>query len=131
MRSSGAGQIVFDLDANVYRLAAIKKAAYKFGDRCFVQIETAPSGRVRVVLRPKSATIAGEELKGEFENEVLDQELREVVQQETEAVRNLLLAQAFSATSLIDPTGECDGYSDDPLQIRESRPADDDDDVSR
>jgi hypothetical protein len=35
-------------------------------------------------------------------------------------VRNLLLAQAFAQTSLLDPQGEQADYHDDPLNI--SRP---------
>ena len=41
-------------------------------------------------------------LEGEFRNELLDQDLRETIAEETERVRNLLLAQAFSGLSLTD-----------------------------
>jgi hypothetical protein len=48
-------------------------------------------------------------MAGEFCNEVLDQELREIIAEETVGIRDLLLAQAFSKTSLIDPELEtCD-----------------------
>jgi len=59
-------------------------------------------------------------LAGEFQNEVLDQELREAVAEETKGIQNLLLAQAFSATSLLDPLGECADEGVDPLNIRSS-----------
>lgn len=92
-----------ELDTAVYRLNAIKKAAYRFGDRCQIEIATAGEGRVRVTLRSHPLRPAALELlAGELRNEVLDQELREVVAQETEAVRNLILAQAFSKTSILD-----------------------------
>ncbi|HYV43306.1 MAG TPA: His-Xaa-Ser system protein HxsD [Myxococcaceae bacterium] len=92
-----------ELDTAVYRLNAIKKAAYRFGDRCHVEIGTVAEGRARVTLRPKEPLVGDlEQLAGELRNEVLDQELREVVAQETEAVRNLILAQAFSKTSILD-----------------------------
>jgi His-Xaa-Ser system protein HxsD len=108
-----------ELDPTVYRLEAIKKAAYKFGDRCFVQIDTCANGRVVIILKTKRVLMDDlEQLAGEFRNEVLDQELREVVAKETEAVRNLLLAQAFSKTALLDPTGEAADFRDDPLNIR-------------
>jgi hypothetical protein len=49
-------------------------------------------------------------MAGEFCNEVLDQELRETIAEETAGIRNLLLAQAFSKTSLIDPELETADY---------------------
>ena len=70
------------------------------------------------LLKPKMASDTIELLTGEFCNEVLDQELREAVAQETEAVRNLLLAQAFSATSLLDEMGDTGDYRADCLAIR-------------
>src|SRR5437868_2532293 len=107
---------IVELDSTVYRLEAIKKAAYKFGDRCFVQIDTDANRRVVITLTAKRVLMDDvEQLAGEFRNEVLDQELREIVAKETEAVRNLLLAQAFSKTALLDPTGETADFRDDPL----------------
>lgn len=106
-----------ELDAAVYRLDAVKKAAYRFGDRCYVTLDTQKPGLIRAVLVPKAAGDSAE-LIGEFKNEVLDQELREVVAKETEAVRNLLLAQAFSKTALLDPAGDTADFRADPLGIR-------------
>jgi His-Xaa-Ser system protein HxsD len=114
------GTIIIELDPAVYRLSAIKKAAYRFGGRCHVQITAADGVGVQVTLIPKQPTENHDSLRGEFCNEVLDQELREVVTEETAGVRNLLLAQAFSATSLLDPDGETASDSDDPLGIRRS-----------
>jgi His-Xaa-Ser system protein HxsD len=110
---------VIQLDPAVYRLSAIKKAAYKFGDRCTIEIDSRqPPGLVRVSLTPKGILDDPSSLAGEFRNEVLDQELREVVAEETGAIRNVLLAQAFSGTALLDPTGEHADPADDPLGIR-------------
>ena len=129
MRGEGAGdQLVPDanvtatveFDTSVYRLAAIKKAAYAFSDRLHVVIETSGDKTVRVRLQSKALSTDIDSVVGEFCNEVLDQELREVVAQETEAVRNLILAQAFSATSLIDSESERASYRADPLHIRQN-----------
>jgi His-Xaa-Ser system protein HxsD len=62
-------------------------------------------------MKPKESAEPIDKLVGEFCNEVLDQDLRETVAEETTGIRNLLLAQAFSKTSLIDSeleTGEYD-----------------------
>jgi His-Xaa-Ser system protein HxsD len=114
--STTAREIVVELDTRVYRLGAIKKAAYRFGDRCHVRVEPVPGGTgVRVVLRAKRVLDNPAFLAGEFQNDVLDQDLREMVAEETEAVRNLILAHAFSATSLLDADGDAADYHGDPL----------------
>ena len=42
-----------------------------------------------------------QEYLDDFKKEVLDQDLRENIKRETEAVRNLILSHAFSKTGLI------------------------------
>ena len=113
-----AKPIVLDFDPAVFRPEAVKKAAYKFTDRCHVQIEVASAGALRVTLRAKRVLDDPEFLAGEFRNEVLDQDLRETIAAETVGVRNLLLAQAFSATSLVDPAGDTGDLETDPLGVR-------------
>lgn len=41
----------------------------------------------------------------DFKREVLDQDLRSTIASETEQIRNLILAHAFSKTSLISKDG--------------------------
>ena len=112
-------QVVLEFDSAVYRLEAVKKAGYRFGARCGVQIEVASPERVRVTLQPKSVSEDANALEAEFRNEVLDQELREVVAKETEAVRNLIVLQAFSKTSLLARDGETGTVENDPLGIKQ------------
>src|SRR6476620_2378014 len=100
MSPTTTSPVQIELDPQVYRLAAVKKAAYTFGDRCHIQIQVGDGGKIIVALKPKKLLDNLQHLAGEFENAVLDQELREVVARETEGVRNLLLAQAFARTSL-------------------------------
>jgi His-Xaa-Ser system protein HxsD len=103
------GTHVLNFDTSVYRLNAIKKSAYKFGGLFHVLIEQ--HDRVMEVrLKPKESCKSPEALVGEFCNEVLDQELRETVADETTGIRNLLLAQAFSKTSLVDSELETSNY---------------------
>ena len=103
------GGFVARFDRNVYRLSAVKKAAYKYGGMFHVVIEGA-DGSVVVSLRPASSTTNPEEAVGRFCNEVLDQELREEIAAETNGARDLLLAHAFSKTSLIDSELETSDY---------------------
>ena len=117
---SKIAELTLEFDADVYRLTAVKKAAYKFGDRCHIQIEKVDERQTRITLRAKRETEELVFLAGEFQNEVLDQELREIIGKETEGIRNLLLAQAFSETSLLDPHGENADEKADPINIRPS-----------
>ena len=114
--NDGEGILVV-LNTAVYRLSAIKTAAYKFGDRFHTLITPGKPGFVEVTLKPKGTRNDLEFVAGQFCNEVLDEDLREEVGEKTEAVRNLLLAHALSRTSLIDPELESADYHDDPLGI--------------
>ena len=112
---------VFQFDLNTYRLSAIKKAAYRFSGMYRIDITTLPQNQVVVTMTTLRDLSAQEGDTLVFENEVLDQELREIVAEETKTVRDILLAQAFSGISLIDPSGETADYSSDPLNINVSR----------
>lgn len=89
-------------DINVYKLDIIKKAAYRFTDLFSVDFEL-DSSRTKCLLNfsdKKSKEFIDRTVMN-FKNEVLDQDLREKISIETESVRNLILAHAFSRTSLI------------------------------
>lgn len=105
------------LDSAVYRLNAIKKAAYKFAGRCMINISTSEGREVTLAVDCHDPQIDVPTLLREIHAEITDQELREVVLEETAAVRQLLLAQAFSATSLIEPEAETADYRVDPTRI--------------
>ncbi len=117
MSSGSIRQTILMFDTAVYRLTAIKKAVYKFSGRCLINIQLVGERQVRLTVECQDAAINVEDLKREIQCEVTDQELREVILDETAGVRNLLLAEAFSATSLIEPEGTDADYLLDPLQI--------------
>lgn len=87
------------LDANAYSLEAVQKAAYRFIDRLTVQIET-EQGAVICAITPVKPDANIDQLIDDFKRELLDQELRLKIKTETEQVRNLILALAFSRSGL-------------------------------
>lgn len=87
------------LSLNVYTLDTLKKAAYRLINRMSVNFRT-EGHDVICDLMAKKPQDARELLKQEFLDEVLDQDLRERVARETEAVRNAILGYAFSRTGL-------------------------------
>jgi len=117
--------ITLIIDPSVYRLSAVKKATYRLGDRCFTQIELLPDSGIQVRLTAKSEKVLLESLEGDFRNELLDQDLRESIAEETERVRNLLLVQAFSGLSLSSEGADTADYREDPLGIGRSQMAND------
>jgi His-Xaa-Ser system protein HxsD len=90
-------------DKNVYGLMALKKTAYKFIDKVATNISDKDDHYlVEMRFAKEISQEAFEKFKDEFMKEVLDQDLRERIKSETEAYRNLILAHAFSKTTLID-----------------------------
>jgi His-Xaa-Ser system protein HxsD len=98
-----AGEIALVLDLRSYRLVAIKKAAYRFADRFTAMLGSPEHDRLPVSLRfkPNISPPVAREATREFFQELLDQELREQIAEETNAVRTLILAHAFSNADLI------------------------------
>ena len=94
--------ISVNFDSHVFSLVAVKKAAYKYIDSFSADINI-KDDEVRCVLNFTSP-ISDESfarLVDEFKKEVLDQDLREKLKVETEPVRNLILAHAFSKTGIV------------------------------
>jgi His-Xaa-Ser system protein HxsD len=88
------------LDESVYSLEAVQKAAYRFIDRLTIVITradgriTCDSVAVENLAKPFDVVI------DDFKRELLDQQLRSQIKAETESVRNLILALAFSGSGL-------------------------------
>src|SRR5262249_43600748 len=97
------GAIALMIDVRVYRLTAVKKAAYRMADRCTAVIGALTDTLVPVTLRFKPGTTesGAHEAARLFFQELLDQELREQIADETSDVRTLILAHAFSKADLL------------------------------
>jgi len=86
----------------VFCTAAVKKAAYRYINEFSVEINDREHVIECTLIFPvKQNADDIERLVSEFRKEVLDQDLRESLKKETEKVRNLILAHAFSKTALI------------------------------
>jgi His-Xaa-Ser system protein HxsD len=111
------------VDLSMYSLDAAMRAAYKLTDRCFVWLErdSASVDRAFVFLvgRTRSTNLVPVAL--EFQNELLDQQLRCRLEQQFNDVRTLIVAQAFSEGNLIDPIADDGDYRNDPLGAGEHR----------
>jgi His-Xaa-Ser system protein HxsD len=79
---------------------AIQRAAYRFSDR--FSCELIPGGESHLCRLQPIGELSAEQV-GSFRTEVLDQTLRERIRAETEPIRTMILAQAFSRTGVVDP----------------------------
>jgi len=106
IRFDGASATV-EVDTTIYSVTALKKAAYRFADRCSIQIGV-PEG-TRLSLAFSSVRGDGEapvrDCIRNFFDEALDYDLRERISGETAQLRNLILAHAFSRTKLVQGSG--------------------------
>ncbi len=85
-----------------FGVVALKKAAYRYADKFSVDFaESDNSFTCTLTFSPQKSAETIEQLVGEFKKEVVDQDLRASISVETEGVRNLILAHAFSKTSLV------------------------------
>jgi len=102
--SKKADGCLLTLNTAIYSLEAIKKSAYKFADRASILITPGSDSTVVVTFKfiGKNATDNLDQVVSEFSNELLDQDLREMVKRETGALRNLIMAHAFSQTKLAE-----------------------------
>ncbi|MGN6108231.1 MAG: His-Xaa-Ser system protein HxsD [Kofleriaceae bacterium] len=97
------GEISICLDLRVYRLSAVKKAAYRLAHQ-FTALIGVPDDYllgIRLKFKPGTSEASAHEAARSFFQELLDYELREQIAEETNAVRTLILAHAFSKADLI------------------------------
>ena len=86
----------------VFSLDAVKTACYKFLDRFTPDIELS-DGKIicHLAFDDKFSEAAVSATVDNLKKEVLDQDLRLKLKTETEPIRNLIFAHAFSKTGLI------------------------------
>ena len=89
-------------DSAVFSVDAVKTACYRFLDRFTSDIELSEGKIVcHLTFGDKLTEQALDAHVQNFKKEVLDQDLRLKLKAETEPIRNLILAHAFSKTGLI------------------------------
>ena len=98
-----SGEIQKDVDLSAYSLESIKNTIYRFAARASIQITTVSESKVSLIFHfsPTQKPQMNETM-GDFWVELNDQDLREKIRVETEPLRNIILAHAFSKTSLIN-----------------------------
>lgn len=92
------------VDLNIFSLDVIKKVCYK--SSFFSSLDIDPLNEQKVVVSFSFDEEFTEELQKrffmDFNQDLVDEDLRGKVKEETEVIRNLILANAFSDTTLVD-----------------------------
>jgi His-Xaa-Ser system protein HxsD len=96
-----AGEITLVFDQATVGLDPLQRAAYVVAAEMTVEIRVCGTDYV-CSLFPRRGDASGEEVKHRFRAEVNDQILRVRIAKETEPLRNLVFALAFSQTGLTD-----------------------------
>jgi His-Xaa-Ser system protein HxsD len=98
------GVAVGAVDTAVYSVEALKKVAYRFANRCTLALGENREGVLRAswIFQTGASAEQMQAVLREFFQELLDQDLRETIARETKHARSVILAHAFSRTSLLD-----------------------------
>ena len=97
----GAAEITLLFDQATVDLDALQRSAYAVAAEMTVDIRVCGADYVCTVF-PRRQDNAGDELRHRFRAEVNDQILRVRIAKETEPLRNLVFALAFSQTGLAE-----------------------------
>jgi His-Xaa-Ser system protein HxsD len=87
---------VLTFDVHVFSLETVKRALYRFADKCSFDIQLQDQ-----TITVKIQSDCKDDILSKIKNEVLDQDLRDTLSKETANIRTLILANAFSNTGLI------------------------------
>ena len=95
------GSLTVFFDISIFSKEAVLKALYWYGDKFHCSIETTADTKfIQVTLKPMVAiNMTDDELTQylqKVERDALDYQLRQIVQAETQNIRDLLVAKAFS-----------------------------------
>lgn len=103
---------MISVDLQAYSLNAVKATAYRLGNIARIELTREnPKCEMSVTL-PADGGVDKDAFLDRFWQELQDQDLREIIARETEAVRNLIMAAALSKVPLLHPeleTGEIPG----------------------
>ena len=111
MSGGSAGEITLIFDQATVDLHALQRSAYAVAAAMTVDIRVSGTDYV-CTLFPRRHDV-GDEPKHRFRAEVNDQILRSRIAKETEPLRNLVFALAFSQTGLADAEDETEHGSHD------------------
>lgn len=106
------------VDTTIYPLEVVFRTCYVFTEKCYLFLDPTESPTiVKIQFKPKLASEELHAIAAQFSNELINQRVRLDVANETRAIRELIVAQAFAEADFVDKS-ECEAsYVDDPRGI--------------
>ena len=103
-----SGEAILLVDESVYSRDVLLRTCYWFTDRCYLFVSRAGTGVFSVRIRAKAGGTALDTISGEFENALIDQQVRQDIARETARLRELIVAKAFAEGQDLDdaPVGD-------------------------
>ncbi len=103
--SRSGSEITLLVDEAIYGRTAVR---YWFTERCFIFIYRHDDKHLAIRLAAKSNSLGLDAVVGEFENALLDHQLRFEIARETATLRELIVAKAFAEGDVLEdpPVGD-------------------------
>lgn len=97
-------QTTLRVDTDVYSKSCIFRACYKFTEFAYIFLSRATDapGEIIIEFTAKAGGRTLKEIVGEFSNELIDQSIREILEERFGPLRNLIVAQAFAEGNLLE-----------------------------
>jgi His-Xaa-Ser system protein HxsD len=109
--------MIVTVDLAIYPIELVLRTCHTFTARCYISARIQDDEHVVIDLQPRDERDSLRDLEGHFLNALLDAQLRAIVTNETHAIRELLVAQAFCEGDLLDRRDIDADASDDPRGI--------------
>jgi len=94
----------------VYPLQVLYRTCYLFTDRCYLFLtRELESPIIKIYFAGKRPDANLKEIVGDFCNELINQQVRLTVAKETQAIRELIVAQAFAEAEFGEIPSDSDG----------------------
>ncbi len=112
-------EIILLVDETIYSRIALLKTCYWFTNRCYIFVCRHDEQHLAVHLASKQSSRGLDGIAGEFENALLDHQLRFEIASETTTLRELIVAKAFAEGNALEdlPVGD----DRDPVEQAMSR----------
>ncbi len=103
--SLGDGVLALAVDTTIYSRATIFRACYATTDRCYLYLAQKADSKELWIITLSARSPADDLLAaaGEFCNQLVDHELRQLIEREAGSLRELIVAQAFAEGNLLPP----------------------------
>jgi His-Xaa-Ser system protein HxsD len=97
-----AGGVTLSIDQNIYSQKAVMRASHWHTGELWISISRSDADHLAVSIKPKNDSVDIDRAIAEFQNSLLDAQLRVEIADETATVRDLIVAKAFAEGDILE-----------------------------